>query len=191
MYVHRGARLVYLAHPRTASVATAAMLQVVGFEHDPTVSHHAPLDGRESTFTEERASWHVFTTVRNHYDTCVSWAFNGPNAKTVAKTGLTVNILERALDNGWVHDHELWWPHGPHVDQVLRYETLQSDLAQLLHANRLYVPTLQRRNVTELRRNASYRDFYTTETQAYVAERFKDELLEYGYSYDTGGAGAG
>jgi hypothetical protein len=77
MYVHEDRKLVYLAHPRTASNATVAFLKTCGFVkalHPAVADHHAQL-GPPVTL-KNRHEWTVATTVRNPLDTVVSWLFH-------------------------------------------------------------------------------------------------------------------
>jgi hypothetical protein len=197
MYVHEQSRLVFLAHPRTASVATAEALKKIGFrmwggshhmrlwEHSPPRSSPAYPDprpnGNELLTLNTRREWTVFTTIRNHFDTAVSWVFRRFKDRTL---DWSVDGFRTALDyNYWVDPHAMWAMHGADADVILRYETLEDDLARLLKARSLRIAGLPRLNTSGRRNEAHYREFYTPETRAYVQERFKTELIGLGYEF--------
>jgi hypothetical protein len=81
VYVHYEKKLIYLAHPRTASIATKLALSKIGFGQ--LQRHHSGFESPDcmkdlDVLTNKnfhREEWTVFTTVRNHFDATVSWVF--------------------------------------------------------------------------------------------------------------------
>lgn len=186
MYLHHDARLCYLAHPKTASVATAMALSEVGFRN---------IDGKPCTgsahphhMTVERSGfdldgWTVFTTVRNHWDAVVSWMCQGDGMPC------TASELQARLDrHPWFEETTMWQCHLPDADAVLKYETLGEDLNTLISAHGLdwvdlpVTPGTPGRMMGDARR--PYGVFYNIGTREYVGERFADEIRALGYSYE-------
>ena len=207
MYVHQEAKLIYLAHPRTASNSTAAALMTVGFEkvvpgdHHSRLSEAGPLMGLIDPVDryEARSQWATFTTVRNHWDTVVSWMF----AKYGGDDPLTVWNLERfclvlgerfpfarsgprrfTRQNPWVGDSTLWSRHGNDADITIRFERLAFGLTAVLNAHGVSVPeALPHLMKSDARDGRPYQDFYTPQTRSYVADRFGAEIERYGYTF--------
>lgn len=189
MYVHPKLRVAYLAHPRTASQATAwALMQQVEFVkvlpdgdrvREVQGQHH---DGPPAELAErvQREGWTVLTTVRNHYDALVSWWYyrNRPQ-------GLDRFVRELP----WMHTgyfpepREMWALHSGLATRVLRYERLQRDLTRALERVALgpvHVPTV---NVSEERTRRAYRPYYDEATRRWVRHWWGEEMEELGYEW--------
>ena len=175
MYINWEKRLIYLASPRTASVATSDALLQTGFVRFK--GHHG---GMERAGSLDRTSFTTFTTVRNHWDTVISWMFwnhHGPS--------FSIRSIEKALAEAesWITYHRLFSLHLDHADIVWRYETLRQDMDTTLAKYNLVAPPLARKNVSGGRSSQDYHDYYTPETQEYVHTRFKDEIERLGYTF--------
>jgi len=166
MYVHEGAKLIFLANPRTASTSVAKALMEIGFTQEG--KHHSPLECRLD-------GWTSFTTVRNHWDAALSWvlAHNFP---------MSVDSLERALDNEYISENEMWGIHA-NADHLLEYSTLYRDLSRFLSLFSLPPVRLPKENVSANRKGRHYREFYTDETRDYIYNRFKEEIERLGYEF--------
>ncbi len=178
MYVDHERRMIYLAHPRTASTATAALLQTKGFE--PSHGHHSRMWTPGCPITRgEWADYTVFTTIRNHWDTVVSWLHStlGTHLKEMPLIG--VDDLE-TLNPQYVHAHELWWMHTADADVVLRYETLNEDLSRVL-GMKVEVPF---KNVSSRRNDKHYSHFYTHYARKFVGVKFAKEIAECRYEFE-------
>lgn len=188
MYVQREARLVYLAHPRTASRATAqALCEQAGFE--PVGEHH----GRRTDEVPAAEGWRALTTVRCHHDAVVSWycyryrtqAWENP----LEHRPLTPEWLRREtkpwqgtyirLDTGWLFTHL----HLLDADAVIRYETLEEDLNGELTQRGLGRVQLPEVGKSPLRRGRPYQAFYDAETRRAVEEVFGGEMRRLGYEW--------
>lgn len=174
MYVSQSRKMIFLAHPRTASRAVVAALHSVelehlGFEPHPSTDHHDPLTEHPGP------GWTVFTVVRNHFDAWVSWqAFN---SKT-AHRSLQATIIWTMQHSGYFPENERTWAlHCKHADTVLRYETLQADMTDLLRTP-VELPYIGRSE-----RPTNYRDAYDASARSYVELRFGHEMDELGYSW--------
>lgn len=180
MYEHRGAKLAYVAHPRTASRATAAVLMAVGFVKVPKVNHHGGIEHRRSPTRGDRDRWTVFTTVRNHWSCARSYV-----ALRAKGTGpLTVEVLTQALApaDHLLLDHEMFGLHKD-VDRVLRYETLQADLLAICKEHGVGVPE----KLPWIGETDEARRPYTVDGMLYVGRRFQDEVrkLDYGFEEEA------
>lgn len=187
MYVHEAKRLVYLAHPKTASRAVRDALKQHGFvrsiylpnsrphkcgtERGP--NHHKGL--REHPGPE----WTVFAAVRNHFDAWVSWyAYTGRDGERF-DPGFVERIMERN-STYFPEPDKMWALHTRFADRVLRYETQAADLSNLL-GEQVVLPL---EGVSEKRERRPYQEFYTPEMRAYVLDRFGDEIAAYGYKWE-------
>ncbi len=183
MYYHRKARVVYLANPRTASQATAAAFLTVGFEKAKPGDHHSRLFEVGPVTPANRDDW-VFTTCRNHFDAAVSWVFAKHQGEPPE---WNVDAFRNALEgNPWVGPDTLWHRHpfnSEVVDEFFRFESLEDDLARMLPPRGVAVPELRRINLSPDRNGAPYQFFYSPESRAYVAERFKTEIAAFGYRF--------
>jgi hypothetical protein len=145
-------------------------------------NHHSRIFDKPSPVNGSNVSeWIILTTIRNHYDTMVSWA--AQNVPTSQKEFLTLTApeLERvsSKESKYIRPHSLWWMHLPHTTEVLRFESLNQDLSRVLGCE-VELPVS---NVSKRRGGRHYREFYTPEARAYVAGRFKEEMEECGYGW--------
>lgn len=172
---------MYLAHPRTASQATAVALMSIGFKK---VSHHLRLweVGADIVTRENRDEWLVFTTVRNHFDALVSWVCKRYKRRTY--TPWDLQAFETALaGNMWVEKNRMWHLHSDDANVVMRYESLESDLAAVLSLKGLDIPRLSKKNVSAERHGRPYQEFYVEATRRYVEERFRHEIERFRYQF--------
>ena len=165
MYVHSDSKLIFLANPRTASTAVAAALMDIGFEKKG--KHHEAYEMGEA--------WMTFTAIRNHWDAALSWvlAHNFP---------MSIESLERALDNEYITENEMWSYHDQKI--TMRYEQLELWLDFILSCSGLPLVKLPEQNVSANRNGKHYREFYTPETRKYIFDRFEDEIVRLGYRYE-------
>ena len=180
MYIHRSG-LIYLAHPKTASTSTMRVLLNAGFVKPNRHDRHSTLYKDGTITPDNREKFYVFTTVRNHFDAAVSWAFMKKRGG-----GWNLDLFKRALDPGsnpYIKEHSLWWMHSDDADRILKFESLQEDLDKLFTEYQIPVAKLPMENVTNARGSRAYREFYNDTTRAYVEERFKDELEKFEYTF--------
>jgi len=163
MYTHEGAKLIFLANPRTASTSVAKALMEIGFERKGT--HHS--GGHRDGFLR-------FATTRNHWDAALSWvlAHNFP---------MSIDSLERAMNNEYISENEMWSFHDPEV--VIYYESIEDELGCILSTVGLPTVKLPWENVSANRKGRHYREFYTDETRDYIYNRFREEIERLGYEF--------
>lgn len=180
MYFHEKSGLIYLAHPRTGSTATAKLLTSLGFEL--IGSHHS---GLEENYTGDWVD-SVFSVVRNHYDVIASW-----HAATLPADRQHVEPMNHAdLERVYYRAYQHMGP-GPHTmyrhwfvsDDVLRYEALEEELHELLVTNGLKPEPLPRLNENKRRENMSYRQLVPKKIADRIYERFGEEIDRLGYEY--------
>jgi hypothetical protein len=189
MIVHHEARVIYLSHPRTASVATEKALRSIGFHWAGKVSRHARLvdsDWWRALPPTERATYEVLTTVRNPYDALASWWHH----RDLGHPRLSVDWVHAFLthDPKYVLHGRLWALHGDDATTVLRFESIADDLGCALAAAGLDMPDFPPLNQTQRRGVRPYQDFYDDETREYVAFRLADDLSQYGYEWEGNAA---
>lgn len=188
LYVHHEAKLIYLAQPRTASIATGAALRRVGFVTPQPGDHHSELYYPASPVTKEtRHEWCVATTVRNHWDACASWTAQRSGGFDLSGSPWPKAAFVAAINpdkNSWTRKKTLYHMHLPHADVVMRFESLESDLRHWLTQAGLQMPFLARDNVSSLRDGRHYSELYDDETEAYIGLRFHDEIVRLGYRFE-------
>jgi hypothetical protein len=189
VYVHKECKAIYLAAPRTASIATKDALIKIGFRKkcfcpsgDGTHAwncgkHHATL-----RLLSERDKWTVFTTVRNHWDTAISWYFYNNSGE---RSLFRIDDIKHAFDNGWTKPHALWYLHTGNADRILKYESLDADLNAVLKAVGLPAVEVPHVHLSANRDGRPWRSFYDQEGYEYVKKRFWDEIVQYGYDKET------
>ena len=174
--------MVYLAHPRTASRATSeALVQQAGFIKQ--VKPRSQIGDHEGIHENIPDDWIVFTTVRNHFDTLVSWYFH-KNPRPSEKPPFDKGFIQRSLATCYfpILDR-MWGMHRPLASHVLRYERLDAELNALLEYRGLGPVELPELGVSENRQNRSYRIFYDEPAREYVEDRFHIEMAELNYSW--------
>lgn len=177
MYVHEVARALYLAHPRTASSATAKALQEqAGFQL--VGDHHSGPNGLDLS------GWTVMTTVRNHFDALVSLWFLQDRSPPLGPR-FWESFLTSANGERYPDPRRLYALHLPVATDVLRFERLGSDLNTALATVGLGPVTLGHHHRTEARAGRPYSEFYDSQSRAWVERQFGAEMRELGYSWDT------
>lgn len=182
-YVHKDARIVYLANPKTASISTSMALHMhAGFTtHRIHRQHHARL---ERSMGE---GWIVCTTVRNHFDAFVSWYFhlNRQEQQPFSVTFLDDLVGERDKTNHYFPDPDrLWHYQAEFATHLLHFENLEAELNNVLALRGLSPVELPRENVSLSRKHRPYQDFHTPETRVWVEDRYGREMAELGYKWE-------
>lgn len=176
MRAHPDRKLLYLPHPRTASVATEQMLDGRGFvDPAPDLDKHAPLSDLTEHTGQDLTEWSVATTVRNHFDALVSWSF-----VEYASLPFGVDWLERFVESCVYATESALYPlHLTAADVLLRYEQLERDLSAWLSTD----VELGRAHVSEGRNGREYQQFYDTPSRKWVQDRYGGEMNNLGYGW--------
>jgi Sulfotransferase family len=193
--------LLFIGNKRTASTALGRELEArLGGVYVPAkrmqLADGIEVSKRHSTLAQiaelglidrPLESLHKFTTVRNPFDSLVSWW---------AKLRFRDNRI-----GGWVQREEASFrewiakrfakapPESMHdefvagCDVVLRYESLDDDLTRLLESRGIEPFKLPRTNETTERRR-DWREEYDPPTRAIVERVFASDLARYEYSFD-------
>jgi len=183
MYFHREARLIYLAHPRTASTSTAEGLQALGFElmH----SHHGQLRCLPIVpgYRLQREHWHAVTCIRNHFDVAVSWVWRRTHGRPNAWNRDTFEWALTRPVNRWIGERTMLHLHVDDADEVLRYEEFPESLYDVLERFGLPRVKLNRQAQGRGRDGRSYREYYDDASREYIEKRFGKEMERLGYAF--------
>ncbi len=172
MYFHEPSATAYLVPPRTASRATAEVLQIAGFER--VESHHEIC--KETLDKADR----VYCTVRNPFDCLASWWTSGqPRGGRWAKRGMSFEEYVIAFKANRVHLFKRWTDHAT---DLVRYETLDRDLSEVVGCD-VVAPRVTDRG--SHRGGRHYSEYYTPRLRLFVDTEFGDELESLGYSYEV------
>jgi len=163
MYVHEEKKVVFIAHPRTASSATAHVLMGMGF----TIwgNHHS------FDWWSRFEGWVVGCTVRNPFDVMVSWYHNKPREQSFDLW------LPRFLSECHYFDNHLLFYGQPYATHRLQFETLQKDFDWFCGDTNLPLTKIPQRNVSVDRGKKHYMSFYDGQRANLVIERFRDDFV--------------
>lgn len=180
MYVHEGAGLCFLAHPRTASRAVRDALAGIGFEAKG--AHH---DGPDQGY--DLSPYQVVFGVRNHWDALVSWWFNARMFKKEKIPSLGWLAIHLSQNQYYFRPGTLWW----FLDQIpdatyFHFENMQVELNVILMAHGLPAVEIPKVGMSEERAGRHYREFYDSNTRHFVGWLFKPEIMRLGYSFNNG-----
>lgn len=190
MYKSSRHQFIYLAHPRTASTATANAIagkcipgtKVAGAQHHEGLGRRLP-------------GWVVMTTVRNHFDTLTSWYFYGKKSFPLdidfiywlfaydppePAPGSQRSFRSSRYFPTW---GKLWGLHSPWATHLLRYENLTADLNAALAEAGARPVKVPLNNVSKYRNGARYQDIIGPETRAFIEREFGEEMEELGYHW--------
>lgn len=169
--------IVYLAHPRTASVATKETLNLLGRVHAIN-SHH------DYSLKLIPADALVFTTVRNPWDLFVSWWFKRSSDRSPFYAKPLVEFIPELVNgNPRYFSGGCLFYMAKYADHILCYEHLQAQF-DLMLVQVGYAPCDLVVANRSLRPSRDYRDYYTLEARRWVAETFAFEIEKYGYQFD-------
>lgn len=166
MYVHTTKKMCFIAHPRTASVATSQTLLGLGFEK--MMSHH------EFNIKLLNSSWTVFSTVRNPFDLLVSWYWNKKRDRPFQDwLPIFLQTSNQYLDQGLFFGYL-------YSTRILRYETLQDNFNQVMVESGFPPTTIIRANVSE-RPAQPLREYYDYKLVNLMFAHFNYEIHEHHY----------
>lgn len=165
---YKDKRYHYLAMPGTASRSVGQLFKNMGGfrTNGPHGLNHDLLQKGDV----------IITTVRNHWDWLASWSTRHevPFSKFLLDfTGKQTNYPWSVLSNG--SQRELFWRFTKLATNVLKYETLESELGDIFIGEKL--PKI---DVTE---REHYRSVYTEGTKRFVAAVFQKEIEKWGYEF--------
>lgn len=172
-------KLGFIDHPRTASRATGKVLLAAGCKVK-TGQHQADPKMAKGILD---AGGIVACTVRNPFDLMVSWYCNWHFREDGSRK--TPGAFETWIHEGHYAGHFL--EKDPYFfgvelsNRVLRYETLEQDLRQLMADCGLPLEPLQVIGRTD--RNRDYRVYYNWETRRIIQRRFAKDFALTGYRY--------
>ena len=118
--------LIYLAHPRTASIATErALAKMFPRRSKKTANHHAQL--HEITF--RHGDEKIFTTIRNPLDMIVSWYVANSNWHDRSMLTFILDYKHSMMDR----DGDLFY-FTKDAHKYIRWENLQQEFNDLMNS---------------------------------------------------------
>lgn len=127
--------------------------------------------------------YYKFTFERNPWDRQVSW-YHYKTKNVAERTKPCFDAFNADRRRAFVENWSLYTFDGvPGLDFVGRYESLDSDFAQVLSELGLVGQVeLPRANVSKTR-GAHYRSYYTDASRALVADWYAPEIAHFGYAF--------
>ncbi len=167
MYVNEEKKAAFIAHPRTASVATGRTLSDLGF----TIrgNHHAfdpawcPTD------------WIIFSTVRHPFDLLVSWYYNKRREIKTFQEWLPTFLT---LSNQYL-DQGLFFGQAAST-HVIRFENLQADFDRVMEEAGFPPAVITPQNVSD-RPSRNFWDYYNWDLAHLMTGHFGREIYGNGY----------
>jgi hypothetical protein len=193
MYVHKQAKIAYLAHPRTASTATCtALREQAGFVS--AHRHHAtPVEAKRKwpqnypDGIDLKDDWIIFSTVRNHFEVFRS-EFLNTNYHRTDEPELNPEVLHRLMDTSLYWRPEGTPPftrlfyHVPFCTTVVRHEHLNKRVNFILRSRDLEEVDIPQVNTSD-QTDQTYKELFTDEGRKWVQDRHAIELKRYGYKW--------
>jgi len=202
MYVLNEPRIIFLAHPRTASQAIVKWLsenfKVHAEDARPAFpplwgDHHGVDLVNLDRYLDRRYS--VFCVVRNHWDWVLSAAMKVGGVPTGDPSpAFFEKWIENHLNNypyiqqipdshgsRWTterRNNKAFWLYPQLSDTVLRYEDLDVGLAALFPDTPINLP-----KIDALERTCHVSEYYTELAKELVFAQFGEEIEEYGYEF--------
>ena len=209
MYVHKKAKLCFLASPRTASRAVRNALTQPAIGFTQVGAHH---DGPEQGHSLQGLT--PFCAVRNHWDATVSWWYNTRMHRKMQKPSMEWIAGHYSKNRYYFRAGTMFWFREIPGIITLRYENLQEELNNVLTARGLpkvvlpqfgvsedrqievqvFDPTLplqvvqnpipDRIEVKTEKRSRHYSTYYDAHTRHFVEWCFLKEIRELGYRFE-------
>ena len=181
MYVVPSLKVVYLAQPRTASRACARVLTEWGTNPLGRGGHHAYRPKEVEQY--KLAGYRVIACVRNHFDAIVSWYHHNPRWFDKNRPEMRFGHFARAFPthslNTYVRPHQMYWGYQRIATHIIHYENLWAEFEAALG---VAIPRTKIEVIGKSDRKP-YREYYDTETRAFIEDYYAEELEKYGYSY--------
>jgi len=182
--IHHGYRCIFIHQRKTGGVS---IISAFGLSSEDKEWHHYNDGVLGDYIWDRRPNYFVFSTVRNPFDRLVSgWLYLGET-----RSRPLIDVISDKKPTDLVHRHIL----RPQIailrhpdtgalvtDELIRYETLQTDfdrICGLIGKPRTQLPT---KNVGK-RRRRDYRTYFDDETRALAEELFRDDLDAFGYEF--------
>lgn len=157
MYVLKNKKIAFIGHPRTGSTAIGhVLIEHLNFEL---------VNGYHKVAPEIlEPDWIVGCTVRNIFDTIVSWYFYnrhpGPFEEWLPDF---LNNPNHLIKDGLFYGQK-------YATHVLRFEHLDADFQEFLLKASLNSYPLPKKNVSRYREERPWRNFYTPRLMTFVRE---------------------
>ena len=154
---------------------------------DPKTKHLSARQMRAFYGEDIWNKYKKFSIVRNPWDRVISMWATGWWSPELNMAGIENHSgLKQFIERLSPHEHEEYGSLlfvdiiNEELDYILRYETLNSDLNQMLDELGLGQVVLPR---LESRKREPYTFYYNDDTKALVQKIFSQDILKYGYSF--------
>ena len=171
--------LGFIAHPKTASVATQAALRTIGAV---SIGNHHEVDVHLCQRILD-AGGVILSTIRNPFDLLLSWYFHGRKRNNALTTKPFTEWLREFLRNPNHYVRQGLFFGLPWTNRVLRFETLQQDFDAVIREFTGNPLRIAPANVSEERAGRPYQEFYDDGTRRLIEDHFGAELQEHGYVF--------
>jgi sulfotransferase famil protein len=145
------------------------------YNKDLGVSKHPPLRKYKRKLGDRFQSFFVFTVIRNPFDRAISaLAFRKGNLKE--KPTMEDFIPQKPQSFFVTIDDKVA------VENFIRFENLQEDFDRICEKVGIPIQTLPHKNASD---RGHYSDYYTDETRRFIAEKYAQDLENFGYRFDA------
>ena len=168
-------KLLYLCQPRTGSMATCTALMQLPGAIEPRNHHISFAEVKEKHGYNGEL---ILTTVRNHWDTTVSWWLLDARRLSL------YNFCENYRHSHAMKNHKYWWLHEKMAQKILRYENLVQEINGILKALDLPSVNFVTVNATPEKRHWKYH--MSEEAFERTKTYFWEEIQLYGYDQSYG-----
>ena len=174
-------KLIYLAHPRTASKSTVIGLATsfARLEAEVIQPHHLQL---HNFLDRLQGGEIVATTVRHHGDALVSWYLNTGGEKEWGDFKTFLRDWDHPVLYG-KENSRIYNLHLQYADRVLRFENLQDDIERLI--SDIGLPPLKLTPMNSTAGKEPWQNYYDDEAKELVTARFGQEMEELSYAFDA------
>ncbi len=185
MFISEEHRIVYLAHPKTASQSTRTALQEA-YGLMPCGTYHGTFFRDVFDGTQVTDDWLIMTTVRNQYDAVASWWFHINPRTEGPHPGFVKDKLMQQHPYAALHatKGEFWGLHSHDANVILRFETLEADLNRALFCHgfdRMVI--LPHEGAGRGRNGRHYRDLICPELRKEIEDLWAEDIERWGYAW--------
>lgn len=176
-------KAIFVHIPKTGGSSIESAFGFTFHDFSDGGKHHPPDAVIRAVGRETWDDYFKFTFVRNPWDRMVSWLFftmtRSPNVEGVKTLEEVLGLHAR----GYVFGPHSVWLDGFEFDFIGRYERLEDDFRKVccLIGADLRLPW---DNKTE---HGHYSEYYSSETQAVVADREQSVIEQFAYSFESAG----
>lgn len=184
--MHKEKKLIFLAHPRTGSMAIKGALTEIGFER--ISGHHTGITVKERKGIYK--DFTVFCVIRNHFDAILTWMLINKLHRdskqkyfNLEEVIALINGMEKyTMSSKYLEERTLWF-HTEVAEEIIYYENLEIELRHILDLHNLILPTpFEKVNVTKQKEGLAWEDAFSYAAVKYIENFFEYEIDHWGYN---------